>query len=213
MGIIDRIKKGKVYIVGIGPGNKKYILPEAIEVMENSEVTVGFKRAMESIDHISANKKQVDNLKEIVTYIKDNEDKVISIMASGDPCFYGITEYISRNYVGDVEVVPGISSFQYLFAKLKKSWQGATLGSLHGREEDFIKIVKDNKLSFWLTDKTNTPNVVAAKLLKEGIEGVMNVGENLSYEDERITTADLKEIVNIEFSELSVIIIEKKECD
>jgi cobalt-precorrin-7 (C5)-methyltransferase len=202
--------EGKVYIVGIGPGSKKYILPEAIEVMENSDTIIGFKRAIESIDFVKSSKGQVDSLKETLSFIEDNKEKVIAIIASGDPCFYGIADYIGKNYSGEIEIIPGISSFQYFFAKLKKSWQGAFLGSLHGREEDFIKIVKSESISFWLTDKKNTPSFIAKKLIEEGIEATIHIGENLSYEDERIISSDLEEVAYMDFSELSVIIIERR---
>jgi precorrin-6y C5,15-methyltransferase (decarboxylating) CbiE subunit len=206
----NKILSGKVFIVGIGPGHRRYILPAAVEAMEESDIIIGFKRAIESIDFVQNNKIQLNSLTGTIDFIKKNRDKVISVIASGDPSFYGISDYITRNYDGDVEIIPGISSFQYLFAKLKKSWQGVTLGSLHGREADFIKIVKNEKVSFWLTDKVNTPSTIASRLLEEGIKGIMHVGENLSYEDERIISAQLEEIVHKSFSELSVIIIEKE---
>lgn len=202
--------KGIVYIVGIGPGNMRYLLPAALETMEQCHVVIGFKRAIESLEFVNSDKLILESLTQTLEFINNNRDKKIAIAASGDPCFYGISDYISRNYQGHLEIIPGISSFQYLFAKLKKSWQGAFLGSLHGREEDFINIVKQHKISFWLTDKKNTPALIARKLINEGIKATMHIGENLSYEDERITSSNLEGIVDKAFSELSVIIIEKE---
>ena len=37
-----------VYIVGLGPGHKDYILPIASKTMENSDIVVGFGRAIKS---------------------------------------------------------------------------------------------------------------------------------------------------------------------
>lgn len=198
-------------IVGIGPGNKRYMLPIALETMENSDIVIGFKRAIESVDFVKTKKLQVNSLKEIIDFILNNKDKMISVIASGDPTFYGITEYIKKFYGKDIEIIPGLSSFQYFFAKLKKSWQGIPLGSLHGREEDFIEVVKNKDVSFWLTDKINTPQAIAKRLIEEGINGIMYIGENLSYEDEKITIVDLKNVVNMKFTDLSIVIIERKE--
>ena len=208
----DEVKdiKGKVYIVGIGPGSKKFILPQAVEVMEECHIIVGFKRAIESLAFIKKQKLVLESLTETLTFINENRDKNIAIAASGDPCFYGISDYIGRNFQGDLEIIPGISSFQYLFAKLKKSWQGAFLGSLHGREAEFVDIVKRERVSFWLTDKKTTPSLIAKKLLEEGVKAVIHIGENLSYEDERICTVKLEAATCMEFSELSVIIIERE---
>lgn len=198
-----------VYIVGIGPGAKEYILPKAKEIINYCHIIIGFERAINSIDSIENNNKLiVKSLTEILNYINNNNEKNIAIVASGDPCFYGITDYINKNYKGNFEVIPGISSFQYLMAKLKKSWQGANLGSLHGRNEDLIEKVKNNSLSVWLTDKENSPNFICGELIKNNIKAHVYVGEKLSYEDELIIQGTVEEVFKMKFGELSVVVVE-----
>jgi cobalt-precorrin-7 (C5)-methyltransferase len=137
-----------------------------------------------------------------------NKGKKISILASGDPCFYGIADYLSRNCNEELQMVPGISSFQYLMAALNKSWQGSFLGSLHGREEDFLVKVRENAVSIWLTDKVNSPKALCRRLQNEKLQVTVYIGENLSYEDEKITAGTPEELMNSEFSDLSVVVIE-----
>ncbi|OFI06703.1 putative cobalt-precorrin-6Y C(5)-methyltransferase [Clostridium acetireducens DSM 10703] len=198
-----------VYIVGIGPGHKDYILPKAAEVLKNSHSIIGFERAISSVDFIENNKIKVKKLSEILDIINNAENKDISIIASGDPLFYGITNYINKNYKGKVEIVPGISSFQYMMAKINIPWNEGFLGSLHGREEDFLNKVKEHKVSIWLTDKKHSPSYICDILEKENIEATIYVGENLSYEDERITKGTIKELKNKDFSALTVVVIKK----
>lgn len=198
-----------VYVVGIGPGAKEYILPKAKEIINYCDIIIGFERAINSIDSIENNNKvAIKSLTGILDYINNNNEKNISIVASGDPCFYGITDYINKNYKGNFEVIPGISSFQYLMAKLKKSWQGATLGSLHGRKEEFIEKVKNNSLSVWLTDKENSPNFICGELIKNNIKANVYVGEKLSYEDELIIQGTVEEVFKIKFGKLSIVVVE-----
>lgn len=199
-----------VYIVGLGPGSKEYMLLKAITILENSEAIIGFSRALESINFIKIKKIEAKTLKDILNFININKDIKISILASGDPLFYGISDYIRKNYDGAIEIIPGISSFQYLMAKLNKSWQHSYFGSLHGREEDFIEKVKTNKVSVWLTDKTNSPNAICRRLKEEKIEARVYIGENLSYEDERILEGTPIEFVDKEFKHLSVVVIENE---
>lgn len=201
-----------VYIVGIGPGNRDYILPKALEIMQESDIILGFGRAMESVDFIDKKKIKVSKISEVVEELEKNKDKVISVVASGDPLYYGITEYIKNNYPGEIKVIPGISSFQYLSGRLNKSWQGAYLGSLHGREEEFINKVRENKLSIWLTDSKNSPKDLAQRFLEEGLNPRMYVGENLSYEDEKIEIGYPEEMKNKEFSSLCVLLLENEEA-
>jgi precorrin-6y C5,15-methyltransferase (decarboxylating) CbiE subunit len=198
-----------IYIVGLGPGSRDYILPKALEIMKSSDIILGFDRAVRSLEFIETEKRAVKGLGEVLEYINNNPHRNISVAASGDPCFYGIVDYIKRNYSGKVEVIPGLSSFQYLAASLGKPWQGAFLGSLHGRSEDFISKVRENRLSIWLTDKTNTPGKLCRELVAAELEAAVYVGENLSYEDEKIVTGCAKDLVNQSFSELCIVIIEK----
>ncbi|AYF54135.1 precorrin-6y C5,15-methyltransferase (decarboxylating) subunit CbiE [Clostridium botulinum C] len=203
------MKDKKVYIVGIGPGNYNYILPKAIEVLRNSDVIIAFERVKKSIEFINKSIIVVKRLQDIINIIKDNEYKSISIAASGDPNFYGITNYIKNNFNGYIEIIPGITSLQYFTSKLKISWSNAYVGSMHGREEDFINIIKENKVSMWLTDKKNSPNKLCEKLYKIADNFKVYVGENLSYDDERIVVGTVEDIKDMKFSDLTVMIIER----
>ncbi|MBW9172897.1 precorrin-6y C5,15-methyltransferase (decarboxylating) subunit CbiE [Clostridium estertheticum] len=197
-----------VYIVGIGPGNPKYIIPLAVETMEKVDVIIGFERAVASIPKTNVQKIIVKTLKNIKDYITENIDKNIAIIASGDPCFYGIVNYINNNFKGKTEIVPGISSFQYLMCKLKKPWQNAHLGSMHGRQEDFIEIVKSHEISVWLTDKSNSPQALCRKLFDNNIAATIYVGLELSYADEKIIKGTAEQIKDKVFDDLSVVVIE-----
>ena len=197
-----------VYIVGIGPGSPKYIIPLAVETMEKVDVIIGFERATASIPKTNVKKIVVKTLKAIMHYITENIDKNIAIIASGDPCFYGIVNYINNNFKGEIEIVPGISSFQYLMCKLKKPWQNAHLGSMHGRQEDFIEIVSNREISVWLTDKSNSPQALCRKLFDNNITATIYVGMELSYVDEKIVKGTVLEIKDKVFDDLSVVVIE-----
>ncbi|WP_242950593.1 precorrin-6y C5,15-methyltransferase (decarboxylating) subunit CbiE [Clostridium acidisoli] len=197
-----------VYIVGIGPGNREYMLNAALTELLASDCIIGFKRAVESVAFIQKPKYTAKNLKNILDFIQDKKYKKICVIASGDPLFYGVAEYVKKNYIGDIKIIPGISSFQYMMSKLGKSWQNAKLSSLHGREQDFIKEVEENKTSIWLTDNKNTPDIMCKNLVKANIKAHVYIGENLSYEDEKISCGEAFEFIDKKFKELTVVVIE-----
>ena len=199
----------ELYVVGLGPGHKDYVLPIAINTLESVSAVVGFKRAMESIDFIKNKKIVINTPKELKELYGGNEYSSLAIIASGDPCYYGITNYVKSNICDKVNVIPGLSSFQYLSSKIAMPWQEAYVGSMHGREEDFINIVKEYKLSYWLVDNKYTPEVLCSRLVEEQIEGIAYVGENLSYEDEKIFKGSIKDVTLKKFSTLSVLVIER----
>ena len=150
-------------------------------------------------------------LHKLNTLISDleNKDKNISIVASGDPTFYGITNYIKSKSVLEIEVIPGLSSFQYLTCKLKMTWNNAHLGSLHGRSEEFLEQINNSKLSIWLTDKEKNPSALCKILHEAKIKCKVVIGENLSYKDEIISEGIPKDFINKSYSSLSVFMVYK----
>lgn len=212
-----------IYIVGIGPGHPDYILPKAVKVMEQCDLIIGFKRAIDSLEFIPTEKVYMNKLSDLDKYIcnnkiyeeypndndAENSIKKIAVIASGDPTFYGITNYIKVKSKEELEIIPGISSFQYLTSKIKLPWNNAYLGSLHGRKDEFITKVNEHEVSIWLTDKDNTPSVLCKTLYEEKIECSVVIGENLSYDDEVINMGKPLEFTDKNFSDLNVVIVHK----
>lgn len=204
-----------INILGMGPGHRDYVTGKALKIIEDSEVIIGGNRILK--DYGSNDKELLaigSNLKEIIQYLNKNKyEKNIAVLLSGDTGYYSMLTYIKKN-IDDhnaLNVIPGISSFQYLFAKIKKTWQNAYLGSVHGRELDYINILRNNSMVVLLTDnKNNSPSNIARKLLDEGFHNcTMYVGEELSYDNEKITKGRPDEIVNKEFG-MSVVVIENE---
>lgn len=197
-----------VTIVGIGPGHKDYILPAALNKLKECHAVVGFERAVDVVDFCRCRKITVSSLKEILEICKGFEGD-LCIVASGDPLFYGITNYIKKNLNEDISVVPGISSFQYLAAKLSIPWSGGVVSSMHGRDNSFIDDVKSTQYSFWLTGNKNKPEMLCNKLAEEKINCRVYIGERLSYDDEKISCGRPEELMDGEYSSLSVVLVER----
>lgn len=193
-------------VAGIGPGNPKYLTMEVREAIEKFERVVAFGRVSNSIKHIRKDFIKIHKVTHINKLIK--EHKNLLILASGDPCFYGIVEYLKKENIAIERIMPGLSSFQYMTAKLGIGWQGANLLSLHGRKEN-LDTVKDHRLSIILTDKDNTPSNISKWLYRIKVKGTIYAGFNLSYEDERIVKARIGETIE-DISPLAVVVIENE---
>lgn len=195
-----------IRLVGMGPGSIRYITMEAVEVIKSSEKVVAFGRIAKTAQQIRADVQAIDRVDEIVDMLDSSKD--IAILASGDPCFFGILDFLQRKGIVIEQVVPGISSIQYMMAKLKKSWQDAALLSFHGRE-CIIEDIKQYKTSIVLTDSKYTPNYISHFLRDMGVKGKIFTGFNLSYEDELIVEKEIG--VDIEdISTLAVVVIENE---
>lgn len=126
--------KGKIFVIGLGPGSDKYTAPAAIEAIKSSQVIVGYKYYFEFISSYTEGKECMDSgmKKERdraeMAFEKAEQGAVVSVISSGDSGIYGMAPLIwemkkFRDSDVEIEVIPGISAFQMAAAKL-----GAPIG-------------------------------------------------------------------------------------
>ncbi len=181
----------KISVLGLGPGNLEQITPAVKNSIVKAEIVIGGRRNIQSIWHLLANKeiRYIDRgLSELIGYMRENRAKRIAVVVSGDPGFYSFLNYMKKNFkVEELEVLPGISSMQYMFSRIGEMWADAYVGSVHGKKMDYVeKLEKYRKIGL-LTDKENSPKSIAITLKSSGYgrAGIW-IGENLSYSDEKI---------------------------
>ncbi len=111
---------GKIYVVGIGPGNEEFMTAKAIETLNKSDVIAGYKTYIDMIKDRYPEKtffsngmrQEIERCEECVRLAK--EGKTVSLVCSGDSGVYGmasllLTIAIDRDF-DDVEVVCGITA-------------------------------------------------------------------------------------------------------
>ncbi|MFZ5969788.1 MAG: precorrin-6y C5,15-methyltransferase (decarboxylating) subunit CbiE [Bacillota bacterium] len=203
----------KVFVLGMGPGSKAYIPPVTVDVIGQCDVLIGGERHLQYFQELGKEMIPIKaDLPAILDYVMENrEHKKIGFLLSGDTGFYSMLTYLKKHFkTNELEVYPGISSFQYLLARIGETWQDAYVGSLHGREFNLVQAIKENEKVIVLTDHKYTPSKIASILLENHMKDiVLVVGENLSYESERIVFGKPEEIVEHENFEMSVVVIMK----
>ena len=197
-----------INVIGLGPGNTDYITKLGEKLIQNSDVVIGGKRNLESIIDFEGEKIEISsNLKEIVEYINNNKHKQISVIASGDPLIYGIGRYLSKNIdKEDLNIVSGISSLQYIFSKVHIDMNDLYITSSHGKTPDFDYVLSHKKVCM-VTDKIIGPKEICKQILDRNLEKTIGVGENLSYDNERITIGSPEDILNLEDFDMCVVVI------
>ena len=197
-----------INVIGLGPGNTDYITKLGEKLIQNSDVVIGGKRNLESIVDFEGEKIEISsNLKEIVEYINNNKHKQISVIASGDPLIYGIGRYLSKNIdKEDLNIVSGISSLQYIFSKVHIDMNDLYITSSHGKTPDFDYVLSHKKVCM-VTDKIIGPKEICKQILDRNPEKTIVVGENLSYDNERITIGSPEDILNLEDFDMCVVVI------
>ena len=80
-----------VYIIGVGPGNGRYLIKESEEKIENADIIIGAKRLIKPY----CNKKTFAAITpfDIISIIKSNNQcENIAVLMSGDASFYSGTK-------------------------------------------------------------------------------------------------------------------------
>ena len=208
--------KNKIYVVGLGPGNLDFITGAGRKAIEECEAAVGGKRQLEEIDSLLSSqceRYELGKLIEVIDYLKSRQGKKIAVVVSGDTGFYSLLPFLKKYFSNEeLEVIPGISSYQYLFSRIGECWQNYTLASAHGRDFDYIAALKKGQGVVLLTDDKNTPYVIAKNIFEAGIcDAELVIGERLSYPDEKITIIDVSSYAELDREfKMNVTIVRKK---
>ena len=210
-------QKLRVNIVGIGPGNPDLLTGEARQAIAASNILLGDKRMLSAF--ADSSKTVYDTIKtsaiaEVAAKANPAKD-VLAVLVSGDVGFFSLAKTISGK-LPDCECVRycGISSLVYFASKLQLSWDDAKIVSMHGRDQNLVAAVAQNKKVFSLTGGDHSPQALCKQLCEHGLGQVLvYVGENLSYPEEKITQGTAEEISALSFPSLSVMMLLNDEAN
>lgn len=117
--------KGKLYVVGIGPGHHDHMTYRAKQVIEESQVIIGYDTYVSLVEDLISGKEvyrypmtqEVDRANQAIQFAENG--RIVSLVSSGDPGIYGMIGLIyeiladkkwNRGAGIYVECVPGVSS-------------------------------------------------------------------------------------------------------
>ncbi len=116
----EREKRGKLFLVGIGPGNPEHMTFKAREAINLSEVVVGYRTYINLIEPFLRQKEviatgmgaEIERVKTAISLAK--KGRIVSLVSSGDTGIYGMAGLVGeilRQQSGDdfdIEVIPGV---------------------------------------------------------------------------------------------------------
>lgn len=110
---------GKLYVIGIGPGNIEHMTMKARKAIDESEVIVGYVKYIDMIKELVEDKiiysngmmGEEERCKEALKLSKDN---IVSVISTGDSGIYGmaglILELADKEDISNIEVIPGVTA-------------------------------------------------------------------------------------------------------
>lgn len=220
---------GEVYAVGVGPGSPRYITDAVKEVILYSEIVIGYKYTLKTIERLLLNKEvhevTMQTQEEVYQRIvKSLGNKTCVIPFTGDVNF-SESEVVDRLFeiFGKVQIIPGISSIQVAAAKARVPLDKSKVITMHvtfGIEEEKLELQKALLDGYsvilvprpWPKDPSKhfMQSEIALYLKERGFDTSkirVHVFEFLTTEKETSFEGVVKDLEGRQFSDLSVMVI------
>jgi len=230
-----RGKLGKIYAVGVGPGSPKYVTGIVKEIIQDSDIVIGYRYTLKTIRDLLPGKEvheitmnnQEDSYQKILPVL-GNRSLVIPF--TGDVNF-SESEVVDRliEVFGKVEIIPGLSSIQIAASKAQIPLDKSKVITLHvttSIEEKKLELQKAliDGYSVILVprpwpkqpEKHFMPSEIAIYLKRNNFQTEdmkVHVYEALTTEDETSFVGSVKDLEDKEFSDLSVMVFNQTELD
>ena len=226
---------GKVYAVGVGPGSPKYVTEIVKEIVQNCDILIGYKYTLKTIENLIEDKEiyeitMNDQEKSYQKILPELGDRTLVVPFTGDVNF-SESEVVDRliEIFGEVEIIPGISSFQVAASRAKVPLDKSKVITMH-----VTTPIEDKKLELqkalidgfsvvlvprpWpkQPDKHFMPSEIAVYLRENGFDTAkmkVHVYEAITTENETNFEGTVKELEGKEFSDLSVMVFNQASLD
>ena len=212
----------RIHIIGLSVVANAELGEQALLALADADLVIGSKRQLQLIEATLAKKKlspnciELPKLSQLKSLLDSSDAKTAVVLASGDPLFYGIGRWFSKNFTADqLTFYPAVSSVQAGCHALGWSLQDVDVLSLHGRPLNKIRrqLQIQQKLAI-LTDKHSTPITLAKECDAAGLgESTLWVCENMGFAQQRIRQFSVAELLTLEFLDvdpLHITMIETK---
>lgn len=206
----------EVTLIGMGLGDPTTLTAQAVRALEGADGLIGARRLVEGLN-LGREVPRYPATKgtEILEILRRSGLERPCVLYSGDTGFYSgarsLTALLEKEGI-PFRVLPGLSSVQYLAARLGRPWQDWKLVSAHGTRCDPVAAVLEGREAFFLTGGELGPGELCQALRDAGLGHLRAVvGEELSYPAERITRGTAAEFAQGTFAPLSVLLVEGAE--
>lgn len=203
----------QVTLAGLGCGTADTVTTEVQEALNHADCLVGAARLLEGLpEGLTPRRHSAVKPRDILDCLLASGCENACVLYSGDTGFYSgarsLLPLLTEQGI-PVQILPGVSSVQYLAAKLGRPWQGWVLRSAHGVDCDAVDAVCQGRPACFLTGGALGPGDLCRQLAEAGLSSLpVTVGETLSYPEERILHGTAAEFAVRAFAPLSILLAE-----
>lgn len=155
-----------IFLIGIGMGNLDTLTIQAKNEIDKCQVLFGAKRMLENFN--SKKRFPYYRAEDIIPILKELQERIsgtifVGILFSGDTGFFSGGQALLKELKTldncSIQVLPGISSIQYLASQIQIPWQDLEIVSFHGVKnwkEKCLKLLQNEKSFFFISSGRST---------------------------------------------------------
>ena len=220
----------KVSLIGMGPGNPRYLTEAAQKEILRADALIGSRRMLDTAEAVLKGR-DADRANKDDRLFTGHPLTVVSISAADTAAWLNAHPEIRRAallYSGDISLcsgaaqirpllgdhmkvreIPGISSLSVFLAKCGCALEDTKIVSVHGKERDLIPLIRTERQLAVLLGSGNTLCETARELIKLQMNHIrITVGERLTDPNERFFRGCPSDYVNQTTDPLSLVLFE-----
>ncbi len=202
----------QINIVGCGPGSANYLTQEAISVVKESSIIVGYDRLMELFPwYVGERLSLGPDLQTGLSKIESLRSRgPVTVLVSGDPGFFSLAKLVLKRFGREnCRIVPGISSVHVAFARICLDWADAKIISAHVSDPDHAidqSVAKESKIAV-LLGRSDSMKWVISFLKRFPARRRIFVCEDLTLCDERVREVEQTQLQDLQVRSRTVVLL------
>ncbi|MGO8819666.1 MAG: precorrin-6y C5,15-methyltransferase (decarboxylating) subunit CbiE [Desulfomonilaceae bacterium] len=202
----------QINIVGCGPGSPDYLTQEAISVVKESSIIVGYDRLMELFPWYEGVRLSLGpDLQAGLCKIESLRSAgPVTVLVSGDPGFFSLAKLVVKRFGREnCRIVPGISSVHVAFSRICLDWADAKIISAHVSDPDQAidqSVAKESKIAV-LLGRSDSMKWVMSFLKRFPAKRRIFVFEDLTLCDERVREVEQTQLQDLRVGSRTVVLL------
>ncbi|MDP2932394.1 MAG: precorrin-3B C(17)-methyltransferase [Chloroflexota bacterium] len=227
----DELEKGRLFLIGIGPGDPEHMTLRARDAIHRSEAVVGYKTYIKLIEPLLTGKEvvatgmgdEVERARAAVSLA--GQGKTAAVICSGDAGIYGMAGLVLEIIHGnceklDIEVIPGVPSMAAAAARLGAplmtdfavvslsdylvSWSAIERRLKLAAEGDFVIVIQNPRSKKRRHQLTRARDIIMQYRAPDTPAGIVS---SAYRKEQQVVITDLKHLLDYEIDMNTTIII------
>ncbi len=183
----------KIRIISAGPGGRGYVTAVAREKARECDVLIGTEDQIAAVGTAPGQDVyRESSIEAIMGLLEEERGRLAGVLVTGDAGIFSLAQKIIERFGKEAveEIIPGVSSLQVAFARVKEPWLNVRVFSFHGRPLEGLEDILRHDRAAVLCDREHNAKAVLSALCRCGLFDAgrdVYVCRDLTTDDEEVS--------------------------